>query len=154
MILYLGVLSSYLWIGTLRLLQNNPNSDLPILGACILISMSHYPHNLLHLTISDECFVQMLGNEILVLIKLPRIQAGDILHQRHASPKSRHKWFPTHLCTALQHDHNVTNSRNSQYGYLFLQKYELIGYPRTNNLDKYCNPTDWIDSRSESLKKN
>ena len=89
-----------------------------------------------------------------MLIKLPRIQAGDKLHQRHASPNSRHKWFPTHLCTALQHDQNVMNWRNWQYGQLLLQKYELIGYRRTNNLDKCCNPTDWIDSRSESYKKN
>ena len=119
--------------------------------------MSHFPRNLLHLTISDQCFVQVLGKEmlyLLVLIKLSRIQAGDKLHQRPASPKSRHKWFPTHLCTALQHDQNVTNLRNSQYGQLLLQKYELIGYRRTNNVHNCYDYTSWIDSHSESFKKN
>ena len=153
MILYLGVLSSYLWVGTLRLRQNNANSDLPILGACIPISMSHFPRNLLHSTVFDRCFVQMLGNEIVMLIKLPRIQAGDKLHQRHASPNGWHKWFPTHLCTALQHDHNAMNWRNLQYGQLLLQKYELIGYWRTNNLNNCYDYTDWIDSQSEYFKR-
>ena len=109
LIFYLGVSSPYLWVDTLRLRQNNTNNrDLPI-GACILISMSHFPRNVPHLTISDQYFVQMLSKEMLVLIKLPRIQAGDKLHQRHASPNSRHKWFPTHLRAALQHDHIVKN---------------------------------------------
>ena len=119
--------------------------------------MSHFPRNLLHLTISDQCFVQVLGNEMLYLlvqIKLSRIQAGDKLRQRPASPKSCHKCFPTHLCTALQHDHNVTNLRNSQYGQLLLQKDELIGYRRTKNLDNCFDYTVWIDSHSETFKKN
>ena len=116
--------------------------------------MSHFPRNLLHSTVFDRCFVQMLGTKMLMLmlIRLPRIQAGDKLHQHHASPNSRHKWFPTHLCTALQHDHNVMNWRNLQYGQLLLQKYELIGYWRTNNLNNCYDYTDWIDSQSEYFK--
>ena len=108
---FVSVSSPYFWVGILRQRYNNTNSsDLPILCEHTLISMTRLPHIALHPTISDLFLIQILT--YVMLLKLLRIQAGDKLQQRPVSPKSRHKWFPTHLCTALQHVQNLTNWRN------------------------------------------
>ena len=108
----------YLWVGKLQQHLNCDNScEFPILHDCIVISMSRSPHNPHWPTISGLFLAQMLSYE--VLLRLLHIQAGDKLHQRPLSPMNGHRWFPIHLCTALQHDQSLANCWNPLNGQLF-----------------------------------